>query len=159
LVQPVDGAELEACRPGREEALEERLKELLEQHLQALVVVGAGGLRHARLSVNARPEKRNGSGTPVGVGKRSSTPSYSSGRFPIPLFSALSDPVFRNKVSLTPGVSLGVSFPLTRRVAKPRMGSGEGCLQTVPRPGEEQLTQRTQRWGLPDARRTTGRDD
>src|SRR5262245_55611179 len=61
--------------------------------------------------------------------------------------------------SAKPVLTRGVSFPLTRRGAEPRMSSGEGRLQTVPRQGEEQLTQRAQRWGRPDARRTTGRDD
>jgi hypothetical protein len=57
LVQPVDGGELEARRPGGEEAEEEGLEAFLEQHLQALVVIRSGGLRHDRLPVDGRSGK------------------------------------------------------------------------------------------------------
>ena len=52
--------ELEPRRPGGEEAEEEGLEELLEQHLEALVVIRTGGLRHDRLPVEPNPEGRNG---------------------------------------------------------------------------------------------------
>ena len=55
LVQPVDLDELEPRRPGGEEAEEEGLEELLEQHLEALVVIRTVGLRHDRLPVAPNP--------------------------------------------------------------------------------------------------------
>src|SRR5262249_17823211 len=57
LVQPVDSAELEALGPRGEETLEELGEELLQQHLQALVMIGRQRFGHAR------PPRAAGSGT------------------------------------------------------------------------------------------------
>jgi hypothetical protein len=56
LVQPVDLEELEPRRLGGEEANEKRLEELVEQHVEALVVIQTGGLRHDRLPVEPNSE-------------------------------------------------------------------------------------------------------
>ena len=42
LVEPVDGGEVEAFGPGEKEAEEELPEEILEQHLEALVVIRSG---------------------------------------------------------------------------------------------------------------------
>ena len=59
LVEPVDVGELEPLGPVWEECEEEGPEELLDEDLEALVVIGCVGLRHDRLPVAPNPEGRD----------------------------------------------------------------------------------------------------
>jgi hypothetical protein len=54
LVEPINVREFEPGCPAREKAQEESLKELFEQHLQALVMIGTAGFLHDRLPMERR---------------------------------------------------------------------------------------------------------
>ena len=67
--------------PSRGRSKEEGLEELLEQHLEALVVIRAGGLRHDRLPVEPDPEGRDRRPTRKPFGSEATAPCYQDDRF------------------------------------------------------------------------------
>ena len=81
--------ELEPRRPVGEEAEEEGLEELLEQHLEALVVIRTGRLRHDRLPVGPNPEGRDRRVNPQAVRERDETPCYQDERFRVARFLSM----------------------------------------------------------------------
>src|SRR5579875_2675689 len=80
LVQPVDVGELEPFRPGGVEAAEEGLEELLEKHLEALVVIRTGGLRHARPPLETGPRRAGRTDRTRARRGRVETPCYQEDR-------------------------------------------------------------------------------
>ena len=135
LVQPVDIGELEPRRPVGEEAKEEGLEELLDQHLEALVVIGGVGLRHARNPVAASESQEPS--TPRRYDFSAST-RHATRRVP-PAVGAPPSSVIRRRSSQLVGPSIGrIASPASNSRPVARRTQEEIC-STSPSTGSGRL--------------------